>query len=78
MRRMYLAKSLVDTNKNIYFPLVYQLLKRVLILPVATASVKRCFLAMNIVKNVLYNKMGEQFMSDCLTVLWRKIYFHYY
>jgi hypothetical protein len=37
-----------------------------LILPVATASVERCFSAINIVKNVLWNKMGEQFMSDCL------------
>ena len=61
-----LAKLLVDTNKHVSFPLVYQLLKRVLILPVATASVERCFSAMNIVKNVLRNKMGEQFMSDCL------------
>jgi hypothetical protein len=26
--------------------------------------VERCFLAMNIVKNVLWNKMGEKFMSD--------------
>ena len=61
-----LAKPLVDTNKHVAFPLVYQLLKRVLILQVATASVKRYFSAMNIVKNVLRNKMGEQFMSDCL------------
>jgi hypothetical protein len=60
------SKSLVDTNKHVSFPLVYQLLKRVLILPVATASVERCFSAMNIVKNVLRNKMGKQFMSDCL------------
>jgi hypothetical protein len=26
--------------------------------------VERCFLAMNIVKSVLQNKMGEKFMSD--------------
>ena len=61
-----LAKLLVDTNKHVSFSFVHQLLKRVLILPVATASVERCLSAMNIVKNVLRNKMGEQFMSDCL------------
>ena len=61
-----LAKKLVDTKKHLAFPLVYQLLKLVLILPVATASVERCFSAMNIVKSVLRNKMGDQFMSDCL------------
>ena len=61
-----LAKLMVKTNKHITFPLVYQLLKLVLILPVATASVERCFSAMNIVKKKLRNKMGDQFMSDCL------------
>jgi hypothetical protein len=61
-----LAKMLVDTKKHLSFPLVYQLLKLVLILPVATASVERCFSAMNIVKSVLRNKMGEKFMSDVM------------
>ncbi|XP_044948731.1 uncharacterized protein LOC123398314 [Hordeum vulgare subsp. vulgare] len=61
-----LAKKLVDTKKHLAFPLVYQLLKLVLILPVATASVERCFSAMNIVKCVLRNKMGDKFMSDSL------------
>jgi hypothetical protein len=60
-----LAKLMVQTNKHITFPLVYQLLKLVLILPVAIALVERCFSAMNIVKK-LCNKMGDQFMSDCL------------
>jgi hypothetical protein len=31
IRRMYLAKSLVDTNKHVYFLLIYQLFNRVLI-----------------------------------------------
>ncbi|XBI07244.1 hypothetical protein VPH35_135174 [Triticum aestivum] len=66
LQRAGLAKKLVDTKKHLAFPLVYQLLKLVLILPVATASVERCFSAMNIVKSVLRNKMGDQFMSDCL------------
>ncbi|XP_073359572.1 uncharacterized protein [Aegilops tauschii subsp. strangulata] len=61
-----LAKVLVETKKHLAFPLAYQLLKLVLILPVATASVERYFSAMNIVKSVLRNKMGDEFMSDCL------------
>jgi hypothetical protein len=61
-----LAKLMVQTNKHITFSLVYQLLKLVLILPVATASVERCFSAMNVVKKKLRNKMGDQFMSGCL------------
>ena len=61
-----LAKLMVETNKHITFPLVFHLLKLVLILPVATASVERCFSAMNIVKKKLRSKMGDQFMSDCL------------
>ena len=36
-----LAKELVETKKHLAFPLVYQLLKLVLILPVAAASVER-------------------------------------
>ena len=61
-----LAKLMVQTNKHVTFPLVYHLLKLVLILPVATASVERCFSAMNVVKKKLRNKIGDQFMSDCL------------
>ena len=61
-----LAKLMVETNKHITFPLVYHLLKLVLILPVATAQVERCFSTMNVVKKKLRNKMGDEFMSDCL------------
>jgi hypothetical protein len=45
---------------------VYKLLKLVLVLPVATASVERIFSAMNYVKNKLRNKMGDQYLNDCL------------
>jgi hypothetical protein len=61
-----LAKLMVQTNKHITFSLVYQLLKLLLILLIATASVERCFSAMNVVKKKLRNKMGDQFMSGCL------------
>ncbi|XP_037410385.1 uncharacterized protein LOC119273263 [Triticum dicoccoides] len=48
-----LAKLMVETNKHITFPLVYHLLKLVLILPVATASVERCFSAMNVAADLV-------------------------
>ena len=57
----------MNTNKYVSFSaLVYQMLKQVLILLLTTSSLERCFSIMNIVKNVLRHKMGEQFMSDCL------------
>ena len=37
-----------------------------LILPVATATVERAFLTMNIIKNRLHNRIGDQWMNDCL------------
>jgi hypothetical protein len=45
---------------------VYKLLKLVLVLPVATASVERIFSAMNYVKNKLRNKMGDQYLNHFL------------
>ncbi len=61
-----LAQKLVCMRKHIVYPLVYQLVKLALILPVATASVERAFSAMNIVKNRLRNRIGDQLMNDCL------------
>jgi hypothetical protein len=61
-----LAKLMVETKKHQAFSLVYRLLKLVLVLPVATASVERCFSAMKIVKTILRNRIGNQFMNDCI------------
>jgi hypothetical protein len=61
-----LAKLMVGTNKHLGFPLVYRLLKLVLVLPVATASVERCFSAMKIVKTILRNRIRDGFMNDCI------------
>lgn len=47
-------------------PLVYRLLNLVLILPIATATVERCFSAMKIVKTYRRNRIGDQFLNDCL------------
>ncbi|XP_071709268.1 uncharacterized protein [Rutidosis leptorrhynchoides] len=37
-----------------------------LVLPVATATVERCFSAMKLVKSKLRNRMGDRFLNDCL------------
>ncbi|GJR22881.1 RNA-directed DNA polymerase, eukaryota, reverse transcriptase zinc-binding domain protein [Tanacetum coccineum] len=60
------SKKLVELKKHTTFDLVYLLIKLVLILPVATASVERTFSAMTFVKNKLRNSIGDQFLNDCL------------
>ncbi|RXH83072.1 hypothetical protein DVH24_003570 [Malus domestica] len=44
------------------------IVKLTLILPLATASVKRDFSVMNIVKNPHHNMMGDQWLNDSLIV----------
>ena len=61
-----LAKKMVETKRNLVYPLVYLLVTLTLILPVATATVERAFSAMNIIKNRLRNRMGDQWMNDNL------------
>ncbi|XP_016165011.2 zinc finger MYM-type protein 1-like [Arachis ipaensis] len=61
-----LSQKLVETRKNIVYPLVFLLLKLALVFPVATASVERTFSAMNIIKSRLRNRMGDEFLNDCL------------
>jgi hypothetical protein len=61
--------KLVEINRhNVYYS-VYLLLKLVLILPVATASVERAFSMMNFVKNRLRNMMNDGLLDDCLIIL---------
>ncbi|KAL6522340.1 hypothetical protein OROHE_016893 [Orobanche hederae] len=61
-----LARKMVGTKRDKVFPLVYMLIKLALTLPVATATVERAFSAMHIVKNRLWNRMGDQWMNDNL------------
>lgn len=62
----HLAKKMVAVGFDKSFSLVYLLLELILVLPVATASVERAFSAMNIIKTNLRNKMGDEFLTDCL------------
>ena len=61
-----LATKLVETKTNIVYPLVYLLLELDLILHVATATVERAFSAMNIVKNQIRSRMGDEWLNDFL------------
>ncbi|KAH7663529.1 Ribonuclease H-like protein [Dioscorea alata] len=61
-----LAIKLVETEKHLRYPLVYQLIELALVLPVSTASVERVFSAMNIIKTDLRNKMEDDFLTDSL------------
>jgi hypothetical protein len=54
-----LCQRMVKYNKHERYPMVYRLLKLVLVLLVATATVERCFSAMKIVKTELRNNIGD-------------------
>ncbi|XP_021774255.1 zinc finger MYM-type protein 1-like [Chenopodium quinoa] len=64
--RSELSKKLVETGLSETHSRVYLLLKLVLVLPIATASVERVFSGMTIVKDKLRNSMGDQMLNDCL------------
>jgi hypothetical protein len=59
-------KKMVETGKKLCYPLVYHLLKLILVLTVATATVERCFSAMKVVKTYLRNRIGDQHLSHML------------
>ena len=61
-----LALKLVQKRYHETFPLVYRLITLALTLPVATASVKRVFSAMNIIKSDLRNKIGDDWLNDLM------------
>ena len=59
-----LVRLMVSTNIHVNFTLVYRLLKLVLVLPVATTTVERCFLATKNVKTDLRYRIGDENLSD--------------
>nr|XP_043614692.1 uncharacterized protein LOC122586772 [Erigeron canadensis] len=61
-----LAMLMVETRKHLSYPLVYRLVKLALVLPVATATVERCFSSMKLVKTDLRNRIGDMFFNSCL------------
>ncbi|XP_047950942.1 zinc finger MYM-type protein 1-like [Salvia hispanica] len=68
-----LLVKLVETKKkDVAYSRVALLIKLILILPVATASVERVFSGMTFVKNKLRNSMGYQPLNDCLVTFIEK------
>ncbi|KAI3697822.1 hypothetical protein L6452_30919 [Arctium lappa] len=61
-----LGRVMIETRKHLVFPLVYRLLKLALVLPVATATVERCFSAMKLVKSALRNRICDDFLNGCV------------
>ncbi|XP_074318753.1 uncharacterized protein LOC141655579 [Silene latifolia] len=61
-----LSMKLVETKKHLTHFKVYLLLKLVLVLPVATATMERAFSAMTFIKNKLRNSMGDEWLNDIL------------
>ena len=63
-----LCQQLVETgNTKIYF-LVNRLIPLIMTLSVSTATTKRAFSAMKIVKTRLRNKMSDDFVADSLVI----------
>jgi len=60
------AEIMVKTNMHTSYKLVYRLIELTLILPVATASVDKIFLAMSIIKTDLRSKMGDEWLNDLI------------
>ncbi|XP_066358052.1 uncharacterized protein [Miscanthus floridulus] len=61
-----LSVKLIETKRHKVYDMVYLLLKLILLLPVATASVERIFSALVIVKTKSRNKIGDTVLDDCL------------
>ena len=57
---------MVEMKNDVLYPLFYMLVTSPLILQVAAATIERMFSTMNIIKNWLYNRMGDQWINDCL------------
>jgi hypothetical protein len=71
-----LSVKLVETKRHKVYDMVYLLLKLILLLPVATATVERVFSALVIVKTKSRNKIGDTVLDDCLvTFIERDIFF---
>ncbi|KAL8496997.1 hypothetical protein ACS0TY_020615 [Phlomoides rotata] len=68
-----LSVMLVETKKHVTYPSIYLLIKLVLIILVAIASVKIVFSGMTCVKNSLRNSMCDQLLNDCLVIFIEKM-----
>ncbi|XP_066318666.1 uncharacterized protein [Miscanthus floridulus] len=71
-----LSVKLIETKRHKVYDMVYLLLKLILLLPVATASIERVFSALIIVKTKSRNKIDDTVLDDCLVIfIERDIFF---
>ncbi|XP_049365265.1 uncharacterized protein LOC125830087 [Solanum verrucosum] len=61
-----LSRKLVETKKHLNYCLIFLLVKFVLLLPIAIATVERTFSAIKIIKNDLRNRMDDEFLDGCI------------
>jgi hypothetical protein len=71
-----LSIKMVHTEKHVFL-LVYKLIELALLLPVSTTSVERTFLAMNIIKRELRNKIEDDWMNDLMVCYTEKEIFKF-
>ena len=57
---------MVEMKNDVLYPLFYMLVILALILQVVAANVEIMFSAINIIKNWLHNRMGDQWINDYL------------
>ncbi|XP_052197293.1 uncharacterized protein LOC127804468 [Diospyros lotus] len=70
------GQKLVAMKNNIVYPLVYKLVTLALTFSISTATVERVFSTMNIMKNRLRSRIGDQWMNDSLVVYVEKDVFN--
>ena len=70
-----LSVLMVETRKNEQYYIVYKILKLVLILPVATASVERVFSSMKYVKNSFSTNVTKQLFKYSSPILFLSEFF---
>jgi hypothetical protein len=71
-----LSVKTVEANFHEQYYIVYKLLKLVLLLPVATACVQRVRSSMNYVKNKQMNKMGDEYLNNCMVIFIEREFFN--
>ncbi|KAF5753626.1 putative HAT dimerization domain, ribonuclease H-like superfamily [Helianthus annuus] len=67
-----LARVIVETGTHSSCPTVYQVVKLALILPVATATIERCFSKLKLVKTDLRNRIGPEFLNNAMVCVVEK------
>ncbi|BFG25271.1 hypothetical protein CerSpe_115450 [Prunus speciosa] len=61
-----LLERLIETKLAETYYLIDRLIRLVLTLPVSTATTERAFSCMRLIKNRLQNKIGDEFLADCM------------